>query len=119
MTGVEILTSNEVVSEYAFNWASFWAFLIVVIIIVTIFVICNYKKDKNINSVNDLFCMYVVFTLLGCCYGALLGNVTHEPIAYETQYQVTVSDDVSMVEFMENYEIIKQDGKIYTVRERE
>lgn len=37
---------------------------------------------------------------------------------YETQYQVTVDDSVSMNEFQSKYEIIKVEGKIYTVRDR-
>lgn len=37
---------------------------------------------------------------------------------YETQYQVTVDDSVSMNEFQNKYEIIKVEGKIYTVRDR-
>ena len=35
------------------------------------------------------------------------------------QYQVTISDDVSMTEFNEKYEVIKVEGKIYTIREKE
>lgn len=37
---------------------------------------------------------------------------------YETIYQVTVDDSVSMNEFQNKYEIIKVEGKIYTVKER-
>lgn len=37
---------------------------------------------------------------------------------YETRYQVTVDDTVSMNEFQSKYEIIEVEGKIYTVRER-
>ena len=37
---------------------------------------------------------------------------------YETRYQVTVDDSVSMNEFQNKYEIIEVEGKIYTVRER-
>ncbi len=37
---------------------------------------------------------------------------------YETLYQVTVDDSVSMNEFQNKYEIIKIEGKIYTVKER-
>lgn len=36
---------------------------------------------------------------------------------YETRYQVTVDDSVSMNEFQSKYEIIEVEGKIYTVRE--
>ena len=37
---------------------------------------------------------------------------------YETHYQVTVDNSVSMNEFQNKYESIKVEGKIYTVRER-
>ena len=36
---------------------------------------------------------------------------------YETHYQVTVDNSVSMNEFQNKYEIIEVEGKIYTVRE--
>ena len=34
------------------------------------------------------------------------------------RYKVTISDTVNFVEFNEKYEIISQDGKIYTIKER-
>lgn len=37
---------------------------------------------------------------------------------YETRYQVTVDNSVSMNEFQNKYEIIEVEGKIYTVRGR-
>ena len=37
---------------------------------------------------------------------------------YETRYQVTVDDSVSMNEFQSKYEIIEVEGKIYIVKER-
>ena len=36
----------------------------------------------------------------------------------DTKYQVTISEEVSMVEFYEHYEVIEQDGKIFIVREK-
>ena len=35
------------------------------------------------------------------------------------KYQVTISDEVSLNDFMDKYEILDQEGKIYTVKERE
>lgn len=37
----------------------------------------------------------------------------------QTRYQITVDDSVSFNEFMKRYEIINQNGKIYTVIEKE
>lgn len=34
------------------------------------------------------------------------------------QYQVTISDNVSMVEFNEKYDVINVEGKIYTIVEK-
>jgi hypothetical protein len=34
------------------------------------------------------------------------------------EYQVTISDDVPMVEFNSKYEIVNQNGKIYTIKEK-
>lgn len=39
-----------------------------------------------------------------------------EPV--KTTYKVIVSDDVSVNKFLEKYEIVSIDGKIYEVRER-
>ena len=36
-----------------------------------------------------------------------------------TRYQVLIDESVSFVEFNERYEIISQDGTIYTIQERE
>ena len=36
-----------------------------------------------------------------------------------TTYEVTISEDVSLTDFNSKYEIIKQRGKIYIVKERE
>ena len=34
-----------------------------------------------------------------------------------TQYKVTISEDVKLVEFLERYEILDTEGEIYTMRE--
>lgn len=34
-----------------------------------------------------------------------------------TSYKVTISDDVKLVEFLEQYEILDTEGEIYTIRE--
>lgn len=48
-------------------------------------------------------------TVLSCAKGRL----------NDTIYKVTISDEVNFVEFNNKYEIIDQDGLIYTIREKE
>ena len=52
---------------------------------------------------------------VGLLFSNLVGIVE---IEYYPTYKVTISDEVSMNEFMDKYEILTQDGKIYTVKER-
>lgn len=62
--------------------------------------------------------MISIFVIIGFAFGVLLGYATGDPVKYETQYKVTISDEVQMNEFLEQYEIIDQDGKIYVIREK-
>lgn len=119
MSGIEILTSQEVAIAYEFNWNVFWIGFgitaISVIIIGTLFIIC-YKDELPVTA---CFSMFILLGLCGGIFiGCLFGGALQTPTKYETQYKVTISDEVKMDEFCEKYEIIGQDGKIYTVRER-
>lgn len=115
MSGVEILAAEEVVAESTFNVELACLCWLVVIIVCGIFGYFSEDKDK----------VYAAF--LGCVVGAILGifvfggiaACTTEVVAYETHYKVAISDEVFMNEFLDKYEILDQDGKIYTVRERE
>ena len=39
------------------------------------------------------------------------------PNAKTVEYKVTINENVSLIEFNEKYEIIEQNGKIYTIKE--
>ena len=59
-------------------------------------------------------------TVVGCFIGlipAALCEIETDTIDY-IEYKVTVDDSVSMNEFLDKYEILDQEGKIYTVKER-
>ena len=51
-------------------------------------------------------------------FGSIVGSSCSRPVEYTTEYKVTISNEVLMNEFNEKYEIVSQDGKIYTIRER-
>ena len=46
--------------------------------------------------------------------GFIIGEMKEPAV---THYQVIIDDSVPMNEFFERYEVIKQEGKIYTVKE--
>jgi hypothetical protein len=116
MTGVEILTSSQVAYEWAFNWTAFWIVGIVAFVIVTAIGIWQWLGGYC--SFGIVPALIFVGMAAGVAFGALWGSFLSQPAEYTTEYKVIISDEVSMNEFNEKYEIIERDGKIYTVRER-
>ena len=117
MTGVEILSSAEVMSEFAFNWLWFWIGF-GIIFIMSMFLGISHVITGECEWWLILVCL-VLGIMGGAMLGGVLGDVAKTPTAYETHYKVTIDDSVSMNEFLDKYEIIDQEGKIYTVKERE
>ena len=116
MNGVEILASNEVLTSVGTNWTYFWITLGIVMGVGSIIgFIAGYITD---DCVTGLFAGFLCSIFLGVLIGFAVGDIygTH---AYITEYQVTLSDEVSMAEFTEKYEVIGQNGKIFTVIEKE
>lgn len=115
MQGVEILTSAQVATEYVCNWTGFClAFLVICGIGLMVGVKVSIDED-------DWRCMILfggIFICFGLLMGMIVGAAFQHPVKYTTQYKVTISEEVSMTEFYERYEVIDQDGKIFTVREK-
>ena len=113
--GIEVLSQAEVVAEAMFNWKAFWiAFAVVGVIGIIISIIALH--DVGWDAVAIFAAVIVV--VVGGLVGAMMGAVFEIPKTYETQYKVIISDEVPMNEFLDKYEIVDQEGKIYTVREK-
>lgn len=106
MEGIEILSVGETVinSGYNIGLAFFIGLLITVIGIILAIV-----------SDEDGFVFLGI--ILGLFIGVWVGGLASKP-EYATTYKVTISDAVSLNDFNEKYEILEQDGKIYTIKER-
>ena len=116
MTGVEILAMQEIVTEFAFNWNAFWITFSVTFGMFALFGI--FLSLISYEWSNLRFCI-IVGSIMGLFVGCTVGDkILCTPTVYKTQYKVTISDEVSMNEFLEKYEIIDQEGKILTVIER-
>lgn len=111
MNGVEILSSetiyNTILPEYFLGIG-----LGVVLMFVCVMAFC-FASD---HIVLGLIC--IALALGSGIVGSLGGTLSKTDINY-IEYKVTIDDSVSMNEFLDKYEILDQEGKIYTVRERE
>ena len=111
MNGVEILSSetiyNTILPEY---WLGIG--LGCAIVFVFAMALC-FANDRIIAGI---ICMALALGLV--VVGILGGTYSKTDINY-IEYKVAVDDSVSMNEFLDKYEILDQEGKIYTVKERE
>ena len=118
MTGVEILATEQVAVAFGFDWGSFIGCGIICGIVLALG-FWGISATYSFNLGGTIAIIIVGF-LLGMCVGAVVGFTNDgAPTAYETHYKVLISDEVSMNEFLEQYEIIDQEGRIFTVREVE
>lgn len=111
MNGVEILSSktmyNTILPEY---WIAVGLLLAFVFMCLTVYF---YVKLHDASAILCLVLMVVSIVIL--CLGAISNKNSIDYI----EYKVTIDNSVSMNEFLDKYEILDQEGKIYTVKERE
>lgn len=108
MNGIEIISTS---TETEFLVVPFLSITIFTMIAFVVIALCEHWDVG----------FAVIPTCLGLIFGCgIYGLIFHEifPTEYNT-YKVTISENVSMTEFYEKYEIIDTDGEIFTVRERE
>ena len=111
MTGVEILTTEQVATSQAYNWT-------VALIVAGAFFVAIILCRMFLTELFDIgSCLTLI--ICGIIFGAMMGVATSSPSEYVTQHQVVISDEVSFTEFYERYDVIKQDGKLFVVREKD
>jgi hypothetical protein len=111
MNGVEILSSetiyNTILPEY---------FIAIGLIVGLAFVAAMTACFAGDRIIAGLIC--IVLALGSGIVGSLGGTYSKTDISH-IEYKVIIDDSVSMNEFLDKYKIIDQEGKIYTVKERE
>ena len=108
MEGVTIL-AQEAVRD--FHFGIFFLMFLVITGGLFILTVITFEPD----TINGTIAALVLSIMIGFMGGFITGRFANDPIE---QYQVFVSEEVSMMEFYERYEIIDQDGLIFTVREK-
>ena len=114
MPGVEILNTTIHYKEVLPTW--------VIIVIIAIIVIPAVASLIGEIKDNDLLSTIGRISLIfGLCV-ALLMDTRIRQATNQIDYighEVLINDSVSLTEFLDKYEILDQEGKIYTVKERE
>jgi hypothetical protein len=119
MKGVTILSSVEIVAETAHGWnnrctISFCIMTAGLLLLLCMLWVSSKWREEVFNVFSVIGAAMFVFGLVFTLRFYKIEN----PISYKIQYQVIADDSVSLNEFIENYNIISIDGKIYTVEEK-
>lgn len=110
MTGVEILSSEAFYNTFLPGWC-----LIVGIMLMFAFFVATFAclcENRNI-----IACICTVLAI-GCMIFSGISCTKNKNSINYIEYKVTIDDSVSMNEFLDKYEILDQEGKIYTVKEK-
>lgn len=111
MNGVEILSSETIYNTILPEWCGFIALMGMIAFCICVGVFSNAGKIGLIIS----SCVLVMISIVVMT----LSLVSNKNSISHIEHKVTIDDSVSMNEFLDKYEIIDQEGKIYTVKERE
>ena len=111
MTGVEILSSETIYNTFL---PEIWLGLGLMLGFISVGLFA-----WSISEGYEIFpWIFAVFTIACIVIGGLAGTYNKNSVDH-IEYKVIIDDSVSMNEFLDKYEILNQEGKIYTVKERE
>lgn len=110
MTGVEILTSETIYNGILPEWCFIFGLIGIFIgafCTAQLFIDCYENAPWIALAVTGVL---LAITILSICPNK--NNIRY------IKYKITIDDSVSMNEFLDKYEILDQEGKIYTVKEK-
>lgn len=111
MNGVEILRSEIIYNTILPHWC-----LILGLIGAVISIYVTIELFLNCYDIEPWISLVVAIAFI---VAAILSGIPNKNNVDHIEYKVTIDDSVSMNEFLDKYEILDQEGKIYTVKERD
>ena len=104
MDGVEVLSKSEIM-KLDFCW---WAFLVCIAVGISLSILS--KKYITTIIIGSLSFFVGLVSSFEFSENIPTGKYT---------YKVTISDEVNFNDFNSKYDVISQDGKIYTIKEKD
>lgn len=117
LEGIEILNKVEIMES------PMWVSVVIIVLFIISLLSLGMGIVDAIEDITDGHCLiFIVVATVAYIALIIMGNADKQLLTEPTgvyEYQVTIDDSVSMNEFLEKYEIIEVNGKIYTIREKE
>ena len=118
--GLILLNTQQALDHVKFDWyfagkPLSWVAVVITAILVTIGVIL---VIYGINDYEDDALAFGIVCII-VAIGIMIFTLIHEVNKTYPKYQVTITEKTNMKEFYEKYDVIKQDGMIFTIRDKD
>jgi hypothetical protein len=110
MEGIQVLSQSEVYNAGDGGFIGVAIFVVFFIVSIGWFFLTLSEKEYG-KSIAAFFA--ILLTGFFVTIGIIASNKTH------VEYKITISDQVKINEFNQKYNVISQEGKIYTITEKE
>lgn len=108
--GIEVLSQEVIKADSGSAILAIVIGSLVAILIIVLGIVAIYDEEPiMLIPIGLMSILAALFITIG------ISELNEKPY---TEYKVLISDDVSWNEFNEKYEVIEQEGKIYTIKER-
>lgn len=98
---------------------SYWYLIFIFFLAFALFKVLTYLSSCSIyDDVGSLIVSIICAMIITLLSFAIIDAYNNNNIKPE-QYAVTISDEVSMNEFTDNYTIVEQKGNVYIIEEKE
>lgn len=115
LEGIHVL--NKISETTNAKWGDWTAIIITLVGLILGIILGLILKYRAIEVLMAGFIVGILGFVLGAIVLAISGQFRVPTGEYT--YQVTIDKNVSMTEFNDKYDIIKQEGEIYYIREKE
>lgn len=115
LEGIEVLSKTPITKNP--EWLTTLIIIVAVICIVS-FISTSILVKTDVNDCIIGISFYTCVISSVCTVVCLLLLIFVRVPTEKYRYKVTIDDSVSMNEFQEKYEIIRTEGKIYTIKEK-
>jgi len=121
--GLILLNTIEASEHVKFDWyfagkPASWIAVIGVAILVIIGILLLIKAQNASYYDKDGMIAFGITCIL-LSIGIIIITLIHEVTKPYPQYQVTITEKTNMKEFYDKYDILKQDGMIFTIKDKD
>lgn len=115
---MESTDSMIILNQYKVGGHEFLLFLsIAVLVVLVTFIIIAIDNRCTYGEWDSEVILYIIGAI--ACFGVLFGGWLIPQKNSYMVYEVYFSEDASLQDFLEKYEIISQEGEIYTIKQKE